>query len=349
MLASSANLLLSLVPCIGQWGSEDMGHFGVSFLEHLILVEEWAGHRLLSGLVISRFGPLPVRIRLLVVMLGLGLSAWVALLLPYLPLLPLSCRIFFRLGRAVRVTLPTGKGGVVDLFVRKGYQEAEEDSEKLQLIDKLLEAVLAEAQVVCTGQPLLIAGDLNADPAVIPCLAKGISAGKFVDQVLAYSLGAGVKPDATCKFKREDCVGSRRDFIVGCPNALAASNACFVTGRWFTPHFSVVARFYIGGWLADTACLKVCQPVWPACWIDTPDRSSSSVARVVQDVRDVYRDELGVVPSDVLLALRMRSLGLLLMIFGLSGARVLRPVFFRAYCHRGWQLCLCGKRPASHS
>ena len=29
-------------------GSEDMGHFGVSFLELLILFEHWAGHRLLS-------------------------------------------------------------------------------------------------------------------------------------------------------------------------------------------------------------------------------------------------------------------------------------------------------------
>ena len=42
-----------------------------------------------------------------------------------------------------------------------------------QLTDGLLQAVLAEAQVVCVGQPMLIAGDLNADPAVIPCLAKG--------------------------------------------------------------------------------------------------------------------------------------------------------------------------------
>ena len=33
---------------------------------------------------------------------------------------------------------------------------------------------LDELQVVCIGQPLLIAGDLIADPAVIPCLA-----GKF--------------------------------------------------------------------------------------------------------------------------------------------------------------------------
>ena len=49
--------------------------------------------------------------------------------------------------------------------------------------------MLAEAQVVCVGQPMLIAGDLNADPAVIPCLAKGISAGRYVGLALAHSLG----------------------------------------------------------------------------------------------------------------------------------------------------------------
>ena len=172
-------------------------------------------------------------------------------------------REFFKLGRVLRTTLPTAQGGVVHLFVFYGYQGAEEDADQLKLTYKLLQAVLAEAQVVCIGQPLLIAGDLNADLAVIPCLAKGTSAGKFVDLALAYSLGAGGKPDATCKFKREDGVGSRRDFIVGCPDALAASDACFVTDRWFTPHFSVVARFRIDAWSADTACPEVCQPVWP--------------------------------------------------------------------------------------
>ena len=65
-------------------------------------------------------------------------------------------REFFRLGRVLRTTLPTGKGGVVHLFVVYGYQGAEEDAEKLRLTDKLLQAVLAEAQVVCVGQPMLI-------------------------------------------------------------------------------------------------------------------------------------------------------------------------------------------------
>ena len=151
---------------------------------------------------------------------------------------------------------------------------------------------------------MLIAGDLNAEPAVIPCLGKGISACRYVDLALAYSRGAGVALDATCRFSREGGAGSRRDFIVGCPNALAASDACFVTDGWFTPHFSVLARFCIDAWMADVACPEICQPICPACWLDTPDRFSSSAARVVQDVWDVYRDELGVVPAEVVLALR---------------------------------------------
>ena len=177
------------------------------------------------------------------------------------------------MGRAWSVTLRTGMGRVVHLVVVHGYQGAEEDSEKLLLTDKLLQAVLAEAQVVCVGQPLLFTGDLNADPGVIPCLAKGISSGKFVDLASAYSLAAGRKPDATCKFELDECAGSRRDFIVGCPDAFAA---CGVTERWFTPHFSIVADFCIDRWTAEVACPVPSQPVWTASWIDSPDRSSSS-------------------------------------------------------------------------
>ena len=268
--------------------------FIFQYLLAFVLVPGW--------LVFIRFGLLPVRIGLLVVMLELGLSDWVVL--PYLPsFVTPQFQEFFKLGRVLRTTLPTAQGGVIHLFVVYGYQGAEEDAEKLQLTDRLLQAVLAEAQVVCIGQPMLVAGNLSADPAVIPCLAKGISAGRFVDLALVYSRGAGVAPDATCKFKPEGGAGSRRDFLVGCPNALAASDACFVTDSWFTQHFSVIACFRIDVWMADVACPEVRQPVWPACWIDTPDRSSSSVTRVVQDAWDVYRDELAAVPPDVVLAL----------------------------------------------
>ena len=72
----------------------------------------------------------------------------VVLLYLFLPLLPLAFKSFFRLGRVLRTTLPTARGGVVHLFVVHGYQGAEEDAEKLRLTDRLLQAVLAEAQVV---------------------------------------------------------------------------------------------------------------------------------------------------------------------------------------------------------
>ena len=88
------------------------------------------------------------------------------------------------------------------------------------------------------------------------------------------------------------------------PVLLAASQACCVTDRWFTPHFSVIARFRIDAWMADVACPIACQPIWPACWLDITEKSSSSSTRIVQDVWDVYRNELGVVPNDVVLALR---------------------------------------------
>ena len=50
---------------------------------------------------------------------------------PFPLLLLLSSGEFFRLGRVLRTTLPTGKGGVVHLFVVYGYQGAEEDAERL--------------------------------------------------------------------------------------------------------------------------------------------------------------------------------------------------------------------------
>ena len=91
---------------------------------------------------------------------------------------------------------------------------AEEDADQLLITDKLLQAVLAEAQVVFVGQPMLTAGDLNADPAVISCLAKGISSGRYADLTHAYALGAALTPDATCRFRREEGTGSRRDFLL---------------------------------------------------------------------------------------------------------------------------------------
>ena len=99
---------------------------------------------------------------------GVGVVTQGGALLSLPPFVTPQFQEFFRLGRVLRTTLPTFQGGVVDLFVVYGYQGAEEDADKLQLTDRLHQAVLAEAQVVCAGQPMLI----NADPAVIPVLLK---------------------------------------------------------------------------------------------------------------------------------------------------------------------------------
>ena len=130
------------------------------------------------------------------------------------------------------------------------------------------------------GQPLLVVGDFNADLGVIPCLAEGISSGPFVDLALAHPVGAAKDPDATCTFKLDECAGSRRDLVVACPNALAASTACWMTDRWFSPHFSFFAEFSIRQWTAEVSCPGVTQLVWPAC----------STPVVVQDIWDMYRE-----------------------------------------------------------
>ena len=115
---------------------------------------------------------------------------------------------------------------------------------------------------------------------------------------------------------------------------MAASDACFVTDRWFTPHFSVLVCFRIDVWMADVACLEMCQPIWPACWLDTPDRSSSSAARV-QDVWDVYSDELGVVPSEVVLTLRDAASRSSVDDFWSTWSRHAEAGLFRAYSRAG--------------
>ena len=125
-----------------------------------------------------------------------------------------------------------------------GYQGAENDPEKLTLTDNLLTAVLAETKVCCAGQLVILVGDLNADPTVIPSLAKGIMNGHWIDVEQAFATGRGVASSRTCQFQLDEDKGSRRDFVLSCPIAMAATAACRVLlDRWFIPHFAVYAEF----------------------------------------------------------------------------------------------------------
>ena len=71
------------------------------------------------------------------------------------------------------------------------------------------------------------------EPTKIPCLAKGISAGLWVDFGEAWALAAGLQPVPTCKKTWGAVGGRRRDFILGCPLAAPAVLSCAVQpDRW---------------------------------------------------------------------------------------------------------------------
>ena len=131
-------------------------------------------------------------------------------------------------------------------------------------------------------------------------MAKGISDGHWVDLEYAFSFGRGVPPSSTCQFQLDEDKGSRRDFILACPIALAAASMCSVlSDRWFTPHFAVCAEFTLSSWDAIVERARIHSPLWPACWLYCPDRSRSSPTSVVRDIWDVYIREVGFVPFEV--------------------------------------------------
>ena len=226
----------------------------------------------------------------------------VFMVLPFLfPLFFVSSfKEIFRLGRAMRVILPLGNMGIVHLFVIYGYQGAESDPEKLQLSDRLFASVLAEARMCCAGQQVILAGDFSTYPTVIPSLAKGIMDGHLIDLERAFATGRRVSPSCTCQFQLYEDKGSRRDFVLACPIAMAAATACCVLpDRWFTPHFAVYAEFAFSAWDATVDRARVHSHLWPACWFNCFDRSWSSQSHEVQNIWDVYIREVGSVPCEV--------------------------------------------------
>ena len=99
------------------------------------------------------------------------------------------------------------------------------------------------------GSLVCFVGDFNVEPTKIPCLAKGISDGLWVDFEEAWALSAGLQPAPTCKRDWGAIGGHRRDFLVGCPPAAAAVLSCRVqTGRWIAPHLAVRTLFDCCRW-----------------------------------------------------------------------------------------------------
>ena len=75
---------------------------------------------------------------------------------------------------------------------------------------------------------------------------------------LAYSLGAGLVPDATCRFSREDGTGSRRDFLWAVPVLLLLLRlvVLLIGGLLLTVQY-FFAFVLVPGWLTLPALLYV--------------------------------------------------------------------------------------------
>ena len=153
--------------------------------------------------------------------------------------------------------------------------------------------LLCELHSVATGQPCLLVGDFNVEPTRIPCLAKGISAGLWVDLGETWALAAGLCPAPTCKRSWTADGGHRRDFILGCPLAAAAVLSCWVQpDRWIAPHLAVRALIDYDRWSCCVTQPVRFSPLWPASWLPVVDKTRSSKSVEVQRVWEVYDERL---------------------------------------------------------
>ena len=209
-----------------------------------------------------------------------------------MPLFNLSA--FFDCGRAIRCLLPLGSGRFMILVVLYGYQGADSDAEQLALTEHLFDAALEELGVVAGGQPSLIVGDFNEEPTKIPCLAKGISAGLWVDLEAACALARGVQPAVTCERTWDSTGGHPRVFMVGCTLAAAAAvSSCRVEhGKWVSPHLVARTHLDCGRWTSRVTQLVQRTPLWPAAWLAAVDKSQGSKSLEVQRVWDFHDDRV---------------------------------------------------------
>ena len=147
--------------------------------------------------------------------------------------------------------------------------------------------------VVAREQPCLFVGDFKVEPTKIPCLAKGISAVLWVDLESAWALACGWQPPVTCKRTWGSAGGYRRDFMVGCPRALAAVTGCMIReDRWILPHLAVRTHFQCSRWVSRVSQPVQRTPLWPVSWLAVLDERCGSKSAEVQRVWVVYDDRL---------------------------------------------------------
>ena len=110
---------------------------------------------------------------------------------------------------------------------------------------------------------------------------------------------ADVVPALTCQVQLDEDEGSRRDFILARPIAVAATTACCVCQIAGFPRILPSVRSFLSAWDATVEMARVHSTFWPACWVECPDRSRRSPSPVVQNIWGVYIQEVGFVPREV--------------------------------------------------
>ena len=168
--------------------------------------------------------------------------------------------------------------------------------------------------------------DFNVEPATIPCLVKGISAGLWVDLEAAWAFASGRQPGVTFKRSWDSTGGSRRDFMVGCPRAAAAAvSRCVVQeDRWILPHLAVRAHFECSRWVSRVSQPVQRTPLWLASWLPVLDKSRGSKSAEVQRVSGIFDDRLQFMTWDDALAYRVFRLSRALS--GLCGPKNFKKI-----------------------
>ena len=145
------------------------------------------------------------------------------------------------------------------------------------------------------GQPCLIVGDFNVEPTKIPCLAKGISVGLWVDSEAGWALACGSQPAATCKRTWGSTGGHRSywEFMVGFTLAAATVTYCTVElDMWIVPHLAVRTHFECCRWTCRVTQLVQRTPLWPASWLPVLDKSRGSKSVEVRRAWETDDDRL---------------------------------------------------------
>ena len=178
-------------------------------------------------------------------------------------------------------------------MVLYGYQGADTDAEQLALTEQLLDAAFGQLRMIALNQPCLIVGDFHVEPTKIPCLAKGISARLWVDLKVSWALASGNQPSSIDMRGWGSGGGTRRDFMIRCPLAVAAVLSCTVQlDRWIAPHLAVRTLSVYDRWSCCVTQPVQFSPLWPASWLPAVDTGRSSKSVEVRMVWEIFDDRL---------------------------------------------------------